>query len=48
MTASVSAHAVRPVPGPCLTTGPWAGLIIGAFFAAGVLLFLLGLITLAS
>ena len=48
MTAIASDRVVHPVPGPCLTAGPWAGPIITTVFAATVLLFLFGLITLAS
>lgn len=37
----------RPPAAPtCLTAGPWAGAVINVLFAATVLLFLLGILTL--
>lgn len=37
----------RPAaPGPALTASPWAGAVIGLVFAATVVLFLVGLLTL--
>jgi hypothetical protein len=48
MTTIARAGNPRPVPGPCLTAGPWAGPIISGFFAATVVLFLLGLLLLAT
>jgi hypothetical protein len=48
MTAIAPGRAARPVPGPCLTAGPWAGRLITVVFATSVVLFLFGLVTLAS
>jgi hypothetical protein len=47
MTALTPVHASRPAPIPCLTTGRWAGPIIGVVFAGAVLAFLVGLISIA-
>jgi hypothetical protein len=43
MTAITRVYAARPTTGPCLTTGPWSGPVIIAFFLMGVALFVLGL-----
>ena len=37
---------VRPVPGPCLTSGPAADMVIGTLFVVAIVLFTLGLIAL--
>jgi hypothetical protein len=46
MTVIARVHAARPVPGPCLTTGPWAGPVIIVLFVMSVGLFVFGLLAL--
>lgn len=45
MTAS-SPHHPPAAPAACVTAGPWAGQLINVFFAATVVLFLVGVFTL--
>jgi hypothetical protein len=48
MTVIAPGSPVRPLPGPCLTTGRWAGPVITMAFVAAVALFLFGLLTMAG